>query len=72
MDFGCQLHRDIDFAGYLRNMWGMGYPTGTTTKNTDVNYEVSFKVYDNQAELVGTILCRATAFHYNYYSPLLF
>ena len=108
-------HRKPDFAGYLRNMWGMGYPTGTTTenpladdmttavsaslttagfkttgvnvpctdtheqvlgklkdtgaelliiftliewhgdgynKNTDVNYDVSFKVYDNQGALL--------------------
>lgn len=26
-------HRKPDFVGYLRNMWGMGYPTGTTTQN---------------------------------------
>lgn len=26
-------HRKPDFAGYLRNMWGMGYPAGTTTEN---------------------------------------
>jgi hypothetical protein len=26
-------HRDPNFAGYLRNMWGMGYPTATATLN---------------------------------------